>query len=193
MDPQQRLSAGAAWEAFESAGIDPAAAARRSVGVFAGAAARTYVLHARHRPVGERRGPRAGRAPRAASISGRIAYSFGLGGGPAVTVDTACSSSLVALHLGRPGAAGGECSMALAGGVTVMATPAPSSSSAARAGWPPTAAASLRRRRRTAPAGPRASACMLLERLPRTPSATGTTVLAVVVARPSTRTARRTA
>ncbi|MER7188441.1 type I polyketide synthase, partial [Streptomyces hyaluromycini] len=120
-DPQHRLLLEVAWETFERAGVPAPELRGTDTGVFVG------LMHAGGygggRPAHELEAQLGiGSSPSVAS--GRISYVLGLRG-PALTLDTACSSSLVALDLAARSLRAGECSLALAGGVTVLSNPRP--------------------------------------------------------------------
>jgi 6-methylsalicylic acid synthase len=120
MDPQQRIVLELAWEALEHAGIRPADLGGTDTGVFIGVGSDDY---------GRRLLEDLPRIEAWTGIGGaycgvpnRVSYTLDLHG-PSVAVDTACSSSLVAMHLAAQALRAGECPVALAGGVMVMAAP----------------------------------------------------------------------
>ncbi len=120
IDPQQRVFLECAWEALESAGIDPSTHGR-PIGVYAGTGANFYWLNllANLGTVGT-----VGLLPMLIAgdkdfLPTRVSYKLDLKG-PSVNVQSACSTSLVATHLACQGLLAGDCDAALAGGVSIL-------------------------------------------------------------------------
>ncbi|EFV14755.1 polyketide synthase [Segniliparus rugosus] len=119
MDPQQRVGMRVAWRALENAGVNPGDLEGSDGGCFIGASPQEY-------------GPRAGEVNDyngfrivgggQLGVAGRVSHCLGLIG-PSMCIDSACASSLTALQLAISAVRSGECSWALAGGVSVMGSP----------------------------------------------------------------------
>ncbi|KAK4194359.1 hypothetical protein QBC40DRAFT_238747 [Triangularia verruculosa] len=120
MDPQQRLVLQVAYEALATAGYHQTKGQNRAkdVGVYMGVGEVEY----QHNLAGHQATSFTAVGLLRSFISGRISHFFGWKG-PAVTVDTACSSSAVAIHTASKALLAGECELALAGGVNIIASP----------------------------------------------------------------------
>ncbi|AKD53906.1 hybrid non-ribosomal peptide synthetase/type I polyketide synthase [Spirosoma radiotolerans] len=122
LDPQQRLLLEVSWKALENAAIAPEALNGSDTGVFIGMTTNDYS----HQIIetGQSKQVDAyfntGNALNVAA--GRISYSFGFNG-PSMVIDTACSSSLVAIHQACLSLRNGDCTQALAGGVSLLLSP----------------------------------------------------------------------
>ncbi|BBA34915.1 beta-ketoacyl synthase [Methylocaldum marinum] len=148
MDPQQRLFLEVAAETLERAGYSRPALDGAEVGLFIGASHNNHMeflvnalcgdalesfASLRRLPPGERDEllkewqSRFGRLSLHVNtavdnllnmIAARVSHTFNWKG-PSFTIDSACSSSLVAVHLACQSLRQGECSMAVAGGVSL--------------------------------------------------------------------------
>ncbi|KAI1206386.1 ketoacyl-synt-domain-containing protein [Annulohypoxylon truncatum] len=120
MDPQQRLALQVAYEALESSGycVKETSLRATDVGCYLGVGSVDYEDNIES----ENANAFAATGMLRAFISGRISHFFGWTG-PSITFDTACSSSAVAIHTACKALLGGECTMALAGGVNVITSP----------------------------------------------------------------------
>jgi acyl transferase domain-containing protein len=122
LDPQQRMLLETSVEALESAAIATDKLAGSLTGVFIGGSTMDFGRLLMHSYAGEEPDHYAGTGGALNSLSGRIAFNFGLQG-PSVVVDSACSSSLSAIHIACKSLRTGECDLALAGGVNVILLP----------------------------------------------------------------------
>ncbi|MDF0531690.1 type I polyketide synthase [Tsukamurella sp. 8F] len=123
IDPQQRLLLRAAWEAFEDAGQPADQLAGSDTGVFMAGFTLDYNLLQNYGVQSRYElDSHSATGMMSTMLSNRLSYSFDFRG-PSLTVDTACSGSLVAVHLAAQSIWNGECSMALAGGASVILAP----------------------------------------------------------------------
>ncbi|MFM9034351.1 MAG: SDR family NAD(P)-dependent oxidoreductase [Mycobacterium sp.] len=125
MDPQQRLLLEVTQQALDDAGVPADSLAETRTGVFAGACSAEYWPMASADLTVVDAWSGTGGSP--SIIANRVSYHYDLRG-PSVTIDTACSSSLVAVHMACQSLRSGESDVALAGGVNVLLTPAPTRS-----------------------------------------------------------------
>jgi len=123
LDPQQRLLLETSYEAVQRSGADLKSVRGSKTGVFVGACGSDYAQGGMHSGDTAVINPYSLTGVLPSVASGRISYLLDLHG-PNLSLDTACSSSLVALLLAVKSLLSHECDAALAGGVSLMLTPA---------------------------------------------------------------------
>ncbi len=121
MDPQQRLLLEVTWEALEDAGQAPDRLTASRTGVFIGISTNDYsrIQFSDLSCIDAY----AGTGNAMSIAANRISYLFDFRG-PSIAIDTACSSSIVAVHLACCSLWNGESTLALAGGVNLVLSPA---------------------------------------------------------------------
>lgn len=122
MDPQQRVLLEVCYEAMESSGYTRHHSKGATpypngdnVGVFVGHTYVEYLENTCAHPPATYTSTGTIRA----FVAGRLSYYFGWTG-PAEVIDTACSSSVVSINRAVKAIQGGECRMAVAGGVNII-------------------------------------------------------------------------
>jgi len=121
MDPQQRLLLEVTWEALEDAGQVADRIAGSPTGVFVGISNNDYG-RTQFSDL-SRIDAYAGTGNALSIAANRISYLLDFRG-PSIAIDTACSSSLVAIHLACASLRNGESTLAVAGGVNLILSPA---------------------------------------------------------------------
>ncbi|UUD43343.1 type I polyketide synthase [Bacillus pumilus] len=117
MDPQIRLMHECTWHALEDAGYEPEQY-DGLIGLYAGASSNLSWMGQHMSSLEKNEDVFQIMHLNDPSFASRVAYKLNLKG-PSVSVQTACSTSLVAIHMACQGLIGGECDLALAGGVTL--------------------------------------------------------------------------
>jgi FkbH-like protein len=120
MDPQQRIFLELVWSSIEDAGYKPSDISETKTGVFVGVGSTDYKDVIKEKRVDIEAQISTGTAH--SVLANRVSYLLNLKG-PSEAIDTACSSSLVALHRAIESIQLGNCEMAIAGGVQVIASP----------------------------------------------------------------------
>ncbi|KEO76200.1 MULTISPECIES: type I polyketide synthase [Paenibacillus] len=120
MDPRQRIFLETVWKVIEDAGYKASVLSGSRTGIFVGAGSSDYDDLLKEHKIEMQAYTPTGLFN--SILTNRISYLLNFHG-PSEPIDTACSSSLVAIHRAVESLRSGECEVAIAGGVNVLASP----------------------------------------------------------------------